>query len=391
MRIVLRTSGGRGEYEISGSQGNVRASHVVDHHVVLEFLPGQRLATHNYIRRLQGKTRLRLQDPHADRHIYLIVADALLLPKPKREIRETAGGNVQLAENNYSVSSIRFDIVLQSSTDLVIQPTDIIVTNSDGDLARIDVIERMKILIDVWAKARLGLDSLSLALVRHHDAFVRGDERALHHEAIGIRKAIHDTGDPLRQIVMSFGLIDQYTYWVGVHRNDAELSLIDVDQDRTDPKEAAKNRIKAWRQQAMRGSGGQWFSQAVKAAYDNTCLFTGYYLPKTTVTGSAGVDSAHILPWASYELNEVKNGLCLSKLCHWGFDVGILALDFDSVKDEYSLLVTKVAGDAEKKGLLNLSPFHALEGPIPQSRLPKDQADWPSPSLLREYNRLSIS
>lgn len=387
MRIALRTSGGRGEYEVSGSHGEVKVSDIFDHHIVLELLPGKNIETNNFIRHLQGKPRIRLANPGADRHIYLILADALLLPKPKREISATPGGKLQLVDNNYSIVSIQFDIVRIAGDVLVIQPTDLVLSNSEMDLARIDIIERMRILIDVWGKSAKGTDALSGRVAKHRVALMSGDEKALHEEAEAIRRLMYDSEDPLRQIVSSYGLIDQYTYWMGIHRNNVELAIIEDDHDLTDPREAARNRVKAWRMQAMRGSDGSRFSQRVKIAYNNTCLFTGYYLPKTNVTGSAGVDSAHILPWAGYDLNEVRNGLCLSKLCHWAFDAGILMLDFNESKTEYILAITQAAAAAEKQRLIDLTAFRALEGKIPYSRLPKDTANWPSPALLKEYNK----
>ena len=111
MRIALRTSGGRGEYEVAGSHESVRVHDVFDRQIILELLPGFRFPTNNYVRHTQGKPRIRLLDPYGDSHVYLILAAVLLLPKPKREIGATPGGKLQIYKDNFSVMSIPFDVV----------------------------------------------------------------------------------------------------------------------------------------------------------------------------------------------------------------------------------------------------------------------------------------
>ena len=94
MRIALRTSGGRGEYEIAGTHGNIGLSDVLDSMIILQLFPGQNIETNNFVRRLQGKTRIRLIDPRKDKHLYLILSDILLMPKPKRELGITQVGKL---------------------------------------------------------------------------------------------------------------------------------------------------------------------------------------------------------------------------------------------------------------------------------------------------------
>lgn len=96
MRIALRTSGGRGEYEVAGSHESIRVHDVFDRQIVLELLPGFRFPTNNYVRHTQGKPRIRLLDPYGDSHVYLILAAILLLPKPKREIGATPEASLNI-------------------------------------------------------------------------------------------------------------------------------------------------------------------------------------------------------------------------------------------------------------------------------------------------------
>lgn len=106
MRIALRTSGGRGEYEVAGSHGSITVSDIIDFHIQLQMLPNQFIDTNNYIRRVQGKPRIRLSDQKQDQHIYLTIADILLMPKPKRELSKTPGGKLQLTIIQYHLFSL---------------------------------------------------------------------------------------------------------------------------------------------------------------------------------------------------------------------------------------------------------------------------------------------
>jgi predicted restriction endonuclease len=125
----------------------------------------------------------------------------------------------------------------------------------------------------------------------------------------------------------------------------------------------------------------------VSAKYDYQCAFSGQRLPKLEVTESPGVDSAHILPWSTHEINSVRNGLCLSKQCHWAFDQGILRLTFDEPSRTYLLDIPDKIRRAAQKTKFDLEYFDALSGPIAEARLPKNHAHWPSPAYIDELNQ----
>lgn len=383
MRIALRTSGGRGEYELAGTHGDVALADVLNKEIVLQLTPGRSLDTDNIVRRVSGKTRIRLRNAIQDKHIYLVLADILLMPKPKRELGTTPAGKLQLTENNYAVASIQFDVVSNNTNTLVIQPSDLVLENSGHDLARIDVLERTRILLDVWQSAAGRSDSLGLKLVKHRDAVLSGRLTEIFKASKEIRDQF-GIEDPLREALRVFSLLDQYTYWLGVHRNNVEESL--AEQNTTPIIEAKRQRINQWRLQASRGAAGQRFSRDVKTAYNNTCLFTGYFLPKLDTFVSAGVDSAHILPWADHGINSVQNGICLSKLCHWAFDNGVICLTYLRNKGIYNVRITDSALESERKKDIDLQFFRAISGNIPVQRLPYDHANWPSPDFLDAYN-----
>lgn len=387
MRIALRTSGGRGEYEVAGSHESIRIHDVLSRQIVLELLPSFRLRTNNFIRHTQGKPRIRLLDPHADSHVYLILAAILLLPKPKREIGATPGGKLQIYKDNFSVMSIPFDVVELSTTEIVIAPTQMILSNSTTDSVRLEVIERLRIVMACWDAASHKSSALATAVLQHKAAFNNQDTKAIISAAELIRLTNTELDDPLRHITKDFSLpnLDELM-WLGVHATETEEAMGLGEENLEDLKEAARNRVKVWRQVALRGAAGAKFSTEVRQAYNHTCLFTGMRLPKTLATGSSGVDAAHILPWAEYNLNAINNGLCLSKLCHWAFDAGILQLNFDLPSSKYGIQLSSIALAAESAGLLKLDGLKDIQGVVSSSLLPKDNSNWPSPSFLKVYN-----
>ena len=390
MRIALRTSGGRGEYEVAGSHESIRVHDVFDRQIVLELLPGFRFPTNNYVRHTQGKPRIRLLDSHGDSHIYLILAAILLLPKPKREIGATPGGKLQIYKDNFSVMSIPFDVVELTTTEIVVSPTQMVLSNSTFDSVRLDVIERLRIVMACWEAASKQNSALAAAITQHNIAFNSCNVESMISAAESIRLATIEPDDPLRHITKDLGLpnLDELM-WLGVHATETDEALALGEDNLEELKEAARNRMKVWRQVAMRGAAGAKFSLQVREAYDHTCMFTGMRLPKTPMTGSSGVDAAHILPWAEYDLNSVSNGLCLSKLCHWAFDAGILQLTFDDPSSKYQLQLSTAALSAESDGLLKLNGLKDIQGVVSTSLLPKDSANWPKPSFLKVYNEAS--
>jgi len=387
MRIALRTSGGRGEYEVAGTHESLKVHNIFDRQIVLELLPGLRLPTNNVVRHTQGKPRVRLADPHVDSHIYLILSSILLLPKPKRELGATPGGKLQVYKDNFSVLSIPFDVVELTSSEIVIAPTHLILSNSTFDSVRLDVIERLRIVMTCWEAASNVKSGLAGAVLQHKASFYAQDTQAIVNAADKIRLATTELDDPLRHVTKTLNLpnLDELL-WLGIHAMETEEAMGLGEENLEELREAARNRLKVWRQVALRGAAGAKFSYEVRLAYDHRCLFTGMRLPKTPWTGSSGVDAAHILPWADYDLNSISNGLCLSKQCHWAFDAGILRLTYDISAAKYKLYLSESALEADSSGLIDLNGIKDLQGIVSKSLLPKESANWPNPSFLKVYN-----
>ncbi|MBW2703474.1 MAG: HNH endonuclease [Deltaproteobacteria bacterium] len=69
------------------------------------------------------------------------------------------------------------------------------------------------------------------------------------------------------------------------------------------------------------------FARIVRQAYDSTCAMTGIQV--INGGGRAEIEAAHIRPVADHGPDSPRNGLALSRTCHWMFDRGILSLEDD--------------------------------------------------------------
>ena len=62
----------------------------------------------------------------------------------------------------------------------------------------------------------------------------------------------------------------------------------------------------------------QGFRKAVVTTYEHRCATCGIRM--LTPQGHTAVDASHIIPWSESNNDDIRNGLCLCKLCHWAFD-----------------------------------------------------------------------
>lgn len=74
------------------------------------------------------------------------------------------------------------------------------------------------------------------------------------------------------------------------------------------------------------------FPTVIKDLYGNTCCVCGV---SARLGSSNLVDGAHIKPFAEFHNDDPRNGLCLCKNHHWGFDRGAWSLT-----DDYTVLRT---------------------------------------------------
>jgi len=98
---------------------------------------------------------------------------------------------------------------------------------------------------------------------------------------------------------------------------------------------------------SKRDNNAATFRRNVREAYRSTCVVCGLRVPGCGPGGNPGVDAAHILPWANFDLDRITNGLCLCKMHHWAFDEGLIAID--RIEDEVHVLIPESAEDKATK------------------------------------------
>jgi len=381
MRIALRPSGGRGDYELAGTYNDVHAGDLLGKRFLFEITPSLTIDGRARAKRLAGKPRIRPED--GGKHAYVVISGILLLPPARRELDKTSESAPELQARTFTVSGIDVD-VLNYKSDLVTFAPKSVWARTLGGFLKIDYVERMAMITAIWSLAKSDR-SLVATLIRNHEASVAsGNHDQIARSAAEIQTYYKTGADVLPTLLAHFDLPNAASpTYTGV--SDTVLSPSSEDDDSL-PEISQRDRVLKWRRQVDRGPGAREFSIRVRQAYDYRCLFSGERFPKLHVFNSAGVDGAHILPWSTHRLNAVNNGLCLCKLCHWAFDNGLLKLDFDSDSNVYLLSIPDdIARGANSAGF-ELLRFRSCVGPLDKNRLPRNERLWPSPSRIRELN-----
>lgn len=382
MRIALRPSGGRGDYELAGSYNGLHASDLLEKQFYFQITPSLIIEGKSKAHRLSGKPRIR---PEINgEHPYVVISSILLLPPPRRELIKTATSALtSLSYQEYILAGIDVDLVETDATKVIFAPTTIWAKNQGGIL-KVDFAERMAIITTIWAAASIHKSELTSLILKHQTAVNSSDHAAIQKTAKEIQKSFETNNDVLSLILHRLNLPDDLgVAYTGITTNTTGYESEDNDSS---PDDSLRERIWKWRKQADRGPGAREFSIAVRKAYDYRCLFSGERFPKLEPLDSAGVDGAHILPWSTHQLNSVVNGICLCKQCHWGFDNGLLRLDFDSQSNSYLLSIPKNVEAVANKENFDLAPFKRNTGALDLSRLPQDHNLWPSPKHILELN-----
>ncbi len=151
-----------------------------------------------------------------------------------------------------------------------------------------------------------------------------------------------------------------------------------------DPEETQIRRrvLKDWKRWAILVGSECTFRQSVRDAYNSTCIVCGIHLPATSMNAIPGVDAAHVLPWAEYDLDVVSNGLCLCKLHHWAFDEGLIVVR-EAAGNYYIDVPTNVADEISTRyPEFSLQHLTQWVGLIPANRLPVAHHQRPNPQFL---------
>ena len=140
MNIEFRPSGspanpGRGEYELAGRQGDLHVHDLFGLPMFIEILPGVAINAHANCVRKDEKPRIRLTPPRRNAHPSSLIAAAMMLPKPCRDLNTTHGTNL-LRWEQFVVKTIRIDVVTRAGGVLV---CPLIVRLENGDSVRLDI------------------------------------------------------------------------------------------------------------------------------------------------------------------------------------------------------------------------------------------------------------
>jgi hypothetical protein len=385
MRITKQSSQGRGEYELSEFAPNgLKPSDLVGIPICLRI--GSHIFRTDVQLTTQGqKYRLRRVEGSQVPQIPIQVANVLLMPDPIRDETRLASGEPVLQNESYLIKNIHFGEVTHSEGDayLVADVLTVDCANNTIQAEQIPAQQRMSAVEKVWSMQENFPPDIVDLLAQHERDVCSG---------LPIPKTTSRLVSELQRKV------DQYSVELGVsytHTTDVlpalltaigvtvEQEPIAIDQIEPDNIEVRRREIKKWHQYASRGPEGVRFRRKVQEAYRFRCIMCGSRFPSTSFNRNPGVDAAHILPWAEYDLDEVRNGIALCKLHHWAFDEGILIISFHEGK--YYVNISEEAEQILFPPLFSLDVLRQATGEIPQDRLPSKESDWPSPQLLERY------
>lgn len=387
MNLTLRPSGGRGEYELAGRQGELQVHDLFNQPLFIEILPNVSIDAFSCCELDNGKPRIRLTKSCKNAHPSPLIAAAMMLPKPRRSLRET-NGNGLLRWDQFVVQTVRIDIVPRAG-NVLICPVVVRLANSAGEWLDIRFAERMARVVRVWTAAATLSGELAEAVRNHAFAFTSptATQAQRVNSVVSLRVALSNPdGDMLPLIESRFG----FTVTSLLSGGDISAEVSDdifAEEVNIDPAEARVDRVRQWRLAVVRGASANNFRRNVREAYDSRCMFSGQRLPRTEATTTAGVDAAHILPWSRFDLDATKNGLCLNKQCHWAFDEGLFRLTFDDAVNAYVVSIPDPIRLAASAAQFDIASFDAIVGLVPRTNLPENEELWPSKVYLAELNR----
>lgn len=134
--------------------------------------------------------------------------------------------------------------------------------------------------------------------------------------------SLEDTRNALRTVII------EHYFHSSVHTLLTDQSNINVGAFHYSQEllEKTKSQLYSLSQQDEMKSAvrSQGFRRAVVTAYNHRCVLCGIRL--LTEDGLTAATAAHIIPWSVSYNDDPQNGLCLCRLCHWVFDVGLIGI-----------------------------------------------------------------
>ena len=384
MRISFQRSGGgegmvrgRGEYELAEQSNGIDAAKAVGHDLILR-IGGVDLTTGIWVTHQQGKYRLRRRPPNRGMQVGRQVAAMLLMPKPVREQAAVPLGAPRLVTSSYILDDIGLADAELNATDLRATAVDIDFKGT----GKLDVTKRWAEL-DTIAKNRDVLPADLSNLLSEHEAASKAGvigaavealtadiQRSLAQASAALGIDYQESEDPVPSLLEALG---GPVVPVAEPKPAEPLPMEPLDVRRREVK-----RARAWLRRRPAASAN--FSRSVREAYDHRCVICGERFQPTSRTKS-GVDADHIMPWAGFDDDTVRNGLCLCKSHHWMVDEGLLAVEHNAATGEYQVVVAEWVQELALSGF-SVAAIQVCAGPIPANRLPANAANRPHPELL---------
>ncbi|NCD17436.1 MAG: hypothetical protein EOL91_09015 [Actinobacteria bacterium] len=389
LRITKRPSGGRGEYEFVGSDGPFRATDMYNHAVILDTPFGEK-ETQVFASVQGGKNRARLLNPvdRSNPHIAPLLAALLMMPAPTREESAISRALPVVLDHGYimdvgvELASINSDTVLLRPRKLIARSRGI--SDVDG-WVELDIQARSKQLKLLHATSEHLPAALRAAVTVHeksqdlHGLELFRPTRESTDDIMRILLTLDEfylpKSDPLPTLLAMVGLTNSQDLEIPIPTQTPNDVEIRVRAERT-----YRYRLAA----QSRGASARSFAREVMSAYNYTCLFCALTTPPSRLR--MGLEAAHILPWARFDLDLVSNGIALCRQHHWAFDERVLALDV-APDGSYEIRKGAFYKEVPITTPMNELIFTAPLGPVPEERLPPADKR-PSPNLLAEFNAL---
>ncbi len=390
MRISRRSSGGRGEYELSGETANgLRAADVVGYRIILDLGNDWIINTDTRLSHQGGKPRFRrIHDTPAHMQVQRQLAAALLMPHPVRQDNNLAGGLPILRADRYAIEHVEISDDVHLVDGAAILPVqEIVLRNMSHHAEVLHLADRRARLGVIWERSQ-ELPAVIRVLVDQHRAEARGGgpvQTSTEDLVAALQTQVTESAEDL-------GLLYRSADSDVLEDLERALSLaaappappIQVSQVDPDETQVRRRVLKDWKRWAnARGAASATFRQAVRDAYNSTCIVCGVHLPRTSINAVPGVDAAHILPWAEYDLDVVSNGVCLCKLHHWAFDEGLVVIRESGGSYSIEIPPEVATRISEERPEFSLGHLVQFAGAVPTQRLPQAVDQRPNPVYLQ--------
>jgi hypothetical protein len=332
-----------------------------------------------------GKPRLRsLVKP--EYQIGRLITAMLLLPDPRRSLRDTDEGLPVVRAKQFAVTRVGFrpDSEFASVPARVTFAPNYIELANRAHQEKIGVDNRWARIATIFARADALPDAVRSSLEAHRDLLAGGEPLTpiLSNRVAGVIKGLA-ASDP--SYTADHDPLPSLERLLGITPADGP-DLPPPDEIGEDDIDVRVESASAYRLARMRGASARFFAAAVRRAYKNRCAFCG------AVYGGiegivSGIDAAHILAWSKWDLDVVSNGIALCKLHHWAFDAGLLLPVVDKAGN-YGVMFTELADRLASEDRAKLGESGMA---IPDDWLPQDKADRPSPKYLKRlYDDLLV-